>query len=77
VKAELGKQYIESPPFDLSGSLGDSLPTTPIIFVLTPGSDPISNLMTLAKAKGMQDRLKSISLGQGQGPEAAALIDEG
>jgi len=33
--------------------------------------------MTLAKAKGMQDRLKSISLGQGQGPEAAALIDEG
>lgn len=77
VKAELGRQYIESPPFDLAGSLQDSLPTTPIIFVLTPGSDPISNLMTLAKAKGMHDRLKSISLGQGQGPEAAALIDEG
>lgn len=77
VKQELGKQYIESPPFDLGGSLMDSLPTTPIIFVLTPGSDPISNLMALAKAKGMSDRLKSISLGQGQGPEAASMIDEG
>ena len=69
--------FIESPPFDLDGSHGDSLPSTPIIFVLTPGSDPMSNLVTLAKAKGMADRFKSISLGQGQGPEAAAMIDEG
>lgn len=50
---------------------------TPIIFVLTPGSDPMSNLKALAVAKGMTDRLKTISLGQGQGPEAASMIDEG
>ena len=49
VKAELGKQYIESPPFDLAATLADSTMITPIIFVITPGSDPISNLVTLAK----------------------------
>jgi len=45
--------------------------------VLTPGSDPMANLMALAKFRGMADRFKSISLGQGQGPEAVAMIDEG
>lgn len=77
VKQELGKVFIESPPFNLASCLADSLPSTPIIFVLTPGSDPIAALMALAKSKGMGDRLKSISLGQGQGPEAAAMMDEG
>jgi dynein heavy chain len=50
VKQELGKQFIESPPFDLAATLADSSNITPIIFVITPGSDPISDLMSLAKA---------------------------
>lgn len=45
----LGKIFIESPVFDLKGSFADSTPTTPIIFVLSPGADPISYLLTLAK----------------------------
>jgi dynein heavy chain len=65
VKKELGKVYIESPAFDLSGSLADSTATTPIIFIITPGSDPIANLVILAKTVGMDQRLKIISLGQG------------
>lgn len=63
VKLELGKQFIESPPFDLAATLADSSNITPIIFVITPGSDPISNLMTLAKQQNMTDRMKIISLG--------------
>jgi dynein heavy chain, axonemal len=47
----LGKIFIESPGFDLKGSFTDSTPTTPIIFVLSPGADPISYLLTLAKEK--------------------------
>lgn len=45
----LGKIFIESPVFDLKGSFADSTPTTPIIFVLSPGADPISYLLALAK----------------------------
>lgn len=63
----LGKMFIESPQFDLKGSFHDSTPTTPIIFVLSPGADPIAYLLSLAKEKEMDTRLKMLSLGQGQG----------
>ena len=63
--------------FDLKGSFSDSTPTTPIIFVLSPGADPISYLLALAKEKEMDTRLKMLSLGQGQGKIARELILNG
>lgn len=65
VKKELGERFIESPPFDLAAAFADSTATTPIIFVLSPGADPIVYLLNLAKAKNMEARLKILSLGQG------------
>jgi dynein heavy chain len=65
VKSELGEKFIESPPFDLQGAYNDSSSTTPIIFVLSPGADPITYLIGLAKSKNMESRLKILSLGQG------------
>jgi len=65
VKAELGPKFIESPPFDLEGTLADSSNITPIIFVLSPGADPIAYLNALAEKKGMKEKLKAISLGRG------------
>jgi hypothetical protein len=40
VGQRLGAKYIEPPQFDLEGSFAESDPTTPIIFILPPGSDP-------------------------------------
>ena len=77
VKKESGPFYIESPPFDLEGCLEDSTNDTPIIFVLSPGADPIAYLKALAVTKGMDKKLESISLGQGQDVIAERLIDEG
>ena len=77
VKKEVGPFYIESPPFDLEGCLEDSSNSTPIIFVLSPGADPIAYLKNLAVAKGMDKKLESISLGQGQDVIAEKLIEEG
>lgn len=65
VKSELGDKFIESPPFDLLGAYQDSMSTSPIIFVLSPGADPITYLLNLAKQKNMEtgNRLKILSLG--------------
>lgn len=78
VKYELGPQFIESPPFDLKGSYLDSGPTTPLIFVLSPGADPIPYLQQLAADYGMDaGRLRILSLGQGQGKIAKRYIEGG
>jgi dynein heavy chain len=63
VATELGPAFIESPAFDLEGAADDSTNLTPVIFVLSPGADPIADLVSLAKARGMGDRLKILSLG--------------
>jgi len=69
--------FIYSPIFDLKGSFSDSTSTTPIIFVLSPGADPISYLLSLAKDKDFESRLKMLSLGQGQGEIAKEIIKAG
>uniref|UniRef100_A0A663MAG9 Dynein axonemal heavy chain 12 n=1 Tax=Athene cunicularia TaxID=194338 RepID=A0A663MAG9_ATHCN len=73
VTDKLGKKFVEPPPFDLTKSYLDSNSTIPLIFVLSPGADPMSSKYTQKE----ETKFQSISLGQGQGPIAAKMIKEG
>ncbi|KAF5308293.1 hypothetical protein FQR65_LT06286 [Abscondita terminalis] len=72
----LGRRFVEPQATDLGAMFKESSPTTPLIFVLSTGTDPANDLYKFADKMKFGKRFFSISLGQGQGPRAEALINE-
>lgn len=72
----LGREFIESNTVNLSSIYQDMSPTTPLIFILSSGSDPMMSLQKLANDHDFSEKLHSISLGQGQGPAAEAILSK-
>jgi dynein heavy chain len=77
VTDDLGVKFVQPPPFDLAACYADSHNMTPLIFVLTSGSDPSKEFFQFGKLNKMDKKTKSLSLGQGQGPIASKMLDEG
>lgn len=75
VQENIGEYFITPPPFEIGVVFKDSTPTTPLIFVLSPGADPLNGLEKYAEMKKKQ--VGKVSLGQGQGPKAEQMIEEG
>ncbi|BHF69813.1 Dynein heavy chain 1, axonemal [Sparganum proliferum] len=75
VAHHLGQRFIEPQTTNLADVFKDSSPTTPLIFVLSQGTDPASDLYKFADVmKFGGKKLSAISLGQGQGPRAEELM---
>ncbi|XP_076846923.1 dynein axonemal heavy chain 1 isoform X2 [Brachyhypopomus gauderio] len=75
VSAHLGQHFIEPQASDLSVVFKESSTTTPLIFVLSPGTDPAADLYKFADTMKFSKKMSAISLGQGQGPRAEAMMN--
>jgi dynein heavy chain len=75
VSHHLGPAFVTSPPVALAEVMKDVREDTPVIFILSQGADPTGLLFQYAKAQSYSARLRLISLGQGQGPRAAAMVE--
>lgn len=63
----MGEEYITPPVISYDAIYEQTSATTPVVFILSPGSDPTSDLMKLAdRYSSSGSKLKYISLGQGQ-----------
>lgn len=72
----LGQKFFSSVPSTMEEVYQDTDHKTPLIFILSPGADPLQNLQRFAKEKQMFDKLHTISLGQGQEGPAEEGIKE-
>jgi dynein heavy chain len=73
---KLGQPFVEPPPFDLLTCFRDSNVLSPLVFVLSKGSDPTKAFTEFATKMKMDRKVKMLSLGQGQGPKAVKMIEE-
>jgi dynein heavy chain len=71
----LGPKFGESPVASISDIYKDLDNATPCIFILSKGADPTG--MLLRFARNMDKELHIVSLGQGQGPIAKKLVEDG
>lgn len=70
------EHFIQSPSPNLKLILAQSNEKSPIVFILSPGADPISELETLAEQEGFGgNKFRHLSLGQNMEEEAESLIE--
>ena len=76
VSHEMGEEYVQPPTLNYRKVYKQSTAINPTIFILSPGADPQSNIQTLGEELGYKspDSFHYVSLGQGQGPVALAML---
>jgi dynein heavy chain len=75
IEESLGSNFVEPPPFSLLETFDESRNILPLVFVLSPGVDPTTQLVALAEKKGQT--LRTLALGQGQNELATKMIEDG
>ncbi|XP_055461995.1 dynein axonemal heavy chain 10 [Psammomys obesus] len=72
----MGEKYVQPPMISFEAIFEQSTPNSPIVFILSPGSDPASDLMKLAERSSFGgNRLKFLAMGQGQEKLALQLLE--
>ena len=68
----MGDDYIKNVSFDITELYSNSVHYAPIIIVISPGADPMSEIQNFCKLRKIS--VNSLSLGKGQGKKAEAAI---
>lgn len=63
----MGEKYVTPPILSFDSIYEQNSPMSPVVFILSPGSDPASDLMKLAeRIEFASNKIKFLSMGQGQ-----------
>jgi len=74
----MNENYVKSLPPDVEKIFRSSTNRTPIVFILSPGADPFSDVYKLVETVGLgQNKFKFLALGQGMGDQARQYIELG
>ncbi|KAG7383179.1 hypothetical protein PHYPSEUDO_003966 [Phytophthora pseudosyringae] len=79
IEQTLGSEFLDDAigNVEMNDIYSDIDKSTPCLFILSPGADPISSLERYAREKGIgENGYHVISLGQGQGPIVEAKMEE-
>ena len=78
IAENIGEKYVVSPVFDIGKAYDESKNKTPILFIISPGADPLILIDKLCKRedKDFEDNVRTLSLGQGQEKIAVDAIDK-
>lgn len=72
----MGETFVTPPILSFTSIYEQSTPTSPIVFILSPGSDPTSDLVKFAERMNMDPaHIKFLSMGQGQEKNAQNLME--
>ena len=76
VRTQLGVESIAPPALSLPRVCDEADATTPVLFIVTPGSDPSQELEEHAERAMGRGRYHQLAMGQGQAEEAMRLLAE-
>jgi dynein heavy chain len=68
---KMNDYYVKSPPINYEKIFASSNNKTPIVFILSPGADPFSDVQKLVETVGLgMNKFRFLALGQGMEEQA-------
>ncbi|TWW60421.1 Dynein heavy chain 10, axonemal [Takifugu flavidus] len=76
ISVAMDEKYVQPPVINFDAIYEQSTPFSPIIFILSPGSDPTNDLLKLAERSGFGEKFQFLAMGQGQEKVALRLLEK-